>query len=227
MTADMADQAFPENSRGGVPAGTEEDTFVPGAETLDDDYEPSQGDGGSPAAAGRWARLLDAHPLLRRVTGYSAGSIIAAITSEAAFAGAYGWLHSGTTLASAAGFFGGAVPNYILNRRWAWGEDRRGRSPRAELLLYFGISLASFAVSAVTTNWAEGRARALTSSQDWQVVLVALAFLAVSAVFFIGKFVAYEVIVFTKGSSAGSAGAEAAGAERAGEASPASADHRS
>jgi putative flippase GtrA len=156
---------------------------------------------GSEPATGRWARLLEAHPLLQRVTGYSAGSLIAAVTSEVAFAVAYGWGHSGTTLASAAGFFGGAVPNYVLNRRWAWREDRRGRSIRAELLLYFAISLASFAVSAVTTNWAEGRARALTASEDWQVVLVALAFLAVSALFFIGKFVAYEVIVFTKASS--------------------------
>lgn len=155
---------------------------------------------GSGSAAGRWARLLEAHPLLRRITGYSVGSVIAAVTSEAAFAAVYGWAHGGTTLASAAGFFGGAVPNYILNRRWAWRGDRRGRSLRSELSLYFAVSLASFVVSAVTTSWADGKARAMTSSHDWRVVLVALAFFAVSAVFFIGKFVAYEVLVFTEGS---------------------------
>ena len=188
----MVDQAVSENV-GAVPIGP--DAERPDAERPDPETLASG------AATGRWTRLLEAHPLLQRATGYSAGSLIAAATSEVAFAVAYGWGHSGTTLASAAGFFGGAVPNYILNRRWAWREDRRGRSFRAELFLYFAISLASFAVSAITTGWAEDRARALTFSEGWQVVLVALAFLAVSAVFFIGKFVAYEVIVFTKASS--------------------------
>jgi putative flippase GtrA len=142
-------------------------------------------------------RWTTAHPLLRRITGYSAGSVIAAVTSEAAFAVAYGWGHSGTTLASAVGFVGGAVPNYFLNRRWAW-KDRRGRSRRQELLLYALVSIATFAVSAVVTNYAEDLARSLTSSSGWRVALVALAYLAVSGVFFVIKFVLYELVVFTK-----------------------------
>ena len=137
-------------------------------------------------------------PLLRRITGYSAGSVIAAFTSELAFAGAFGWLHSGTTWASGAGFVGGAIPNYILNRRWAW-QGRNGRSRRSEITLYAVVSIGSFLVSAVVTEVAERWARHLTTSTNLQVVLVAASYLAVSGVFFVGKFVAYELIVFTKG----------------------------
>jgi putative flippase GtrA len=137
-------------------------------------------------------------PLLRRITGYSAGSVIAAFTSELAFAGAFGWLHSGTTWASLAGFIGGAVPNYFLNRRWAW-QGRSGRSRRSEITLYAIVSIASFLVSAVVTNVVERWARHLTTSASLRVVVVATAYLAVSGVFFVGKFVAYELIVFTKG----------------------------
>ncbi len=72
------------------------------------------------------------HPLARRLTAYSAGSVVAAVVGELAFVLTYGGLHAGTTWASAAGFVGAAVPNYILNRRWAW-SDRRGRSRRAEV----------------------------------------------------------------------------------------------
>jgi putative flippase GtrA len=154
----------------------------------------------APPADGRLTVLLAAHPLLQRITGYSAGSVIAAMTSEAAFAITLGWLHAGTTVASAAGFVGGAVPNYFFNRRWAWRADRRGRSRRSELLLYVAVSLASFAVSAVATDWADDWARTVTSSGGWRVALVALTYLGVSALFFVGKFVAYELIVFTKGS---------------------------
>jgi putative flippase GtrA len=161
----------------------------------------------TPAPSGLIARLRGS-PLVRRVTGYSAGSVIAAFTSELAFAGVYGWAHAGTTWSSFAGFIGGAIPNYFLNKRWAW-QDRRGRSRRQEILLYAAVSIASFLVSIVVTNQAEHWAREVTSTHNLRVLLVAGAYLAVSGVFFVGKFVAYELIVFTKGP-----------AERAGSASP-------
>jgi putative flippase GtrA len=145
-----------------------------------------------------WAAdFLLHHPLLRRITGYSAGSVVAVIISESCFAAAYGWGHSGTTLASAAGFVGGAVPNYILNRRWAW-RDRRGRNRRTEILLYMAVAIVSFLVSAVGTHYAEVGARHLTAVRGWQVVLITAAYLGVSAVFFAVKFVIYETLVFTK-----------------------------
>jgi putative flippase GtrA len=147
-------------------------------------------------ATGRMAALRR-NPLVRRITGYSAGSVIALFTSELAFAGVFGYLHGGTTWASLAGFVGGAIPNYILNRRWAW-QDRNGRSRRQELILYFSVAVASFLASVVVTNAAKNWARHLSSSHGIQVILVAAAFLAVSGVFFIGKFVIYELFVFTK-----------------------------
>ena len=173
--------------------------------------------GGGVATATRTGLLASARssPLVRKVTGYSAGSVIAAFTSELAFAGSFGALHTGTTLASLIGFVGGAVPNYVLNRRWAW-KDQGSRSRRDEILLYAAVSVASFAVSAVVTGYAEHWARSLTGTRGWQVVLVGAAYLAVAGVFFIGKFVAYELIVFTKGPAgrAGSGGRRHAGATK-------------
>jgi putative flippase GtrA len=136
-------------------------------------------------------------PLIRRITGYSAGSVIALIVSEAAFAMTLGWGHTGTTVASLSGFVGGAVPNYILNRRWAW-RDRRGRDRRSEVLLYMAVAMASFVVSAVVTHGAEIGVRGLTTDKGWQVAFVTLAYLGVSAVFFVVKFMIYETVVFKR-----------------------------
>jgi putative flippase GtrA len=159
---------------------------------------PQAGESSTVRSKSGWvATFLLQHPLARRITGYSAGSVVAVVISEACFAAAYGWGHSGTTWASAAGFIGGAVPNYILNRRWAW-RDRRGRSRRAELLLYMAVAIVSFLVSAVVTHWAEVGARHLTMVRGWQVVLITAAYLGVSGVFFAVKFVIYEIVVFTK-----------------------------
>lgn len=141
---------------------------------------------------------LAARPVVRRIFGYSAGSVIAAATSEAAFVLVLGPLHGGTTWAVAAGFVGGAVPNYILNRKWAW-PDRRGRDRLSEITLYAAVALASFVASAVATHWAEAGARHLTGDRGWTVVLTALAYLAVSGLFFVVKFVLYERIVFMPG----------------------------
>ncbi len=137
------------------------------------------------------------HPLTRRITGYSAGSVVAIIISEACFAIALGWLHTGTTAASAIGFVGGAVPNYVLNRRWAW-RDRRGRDRRSEIALYMVVAISTFVVSAIVTHWAEEAARRLTSNSGTQVALVTAAYLGVSAFFFVVKFVIYETVVFRK-----------------------------
>jgi hypothetical protein len=53
-------------------------------------------------------------------------------------------------------------------------------------------------VSALVTHSAEGAARRLTADRSLQVALDTAAFLAVSAVFFVVKFVIYETLVFTK-----------------------------
>lgn len=151
------------------------------------------------------------HPLIRRITGYSAGSIVAIVISEACFAATLGWGHAGTTAASAAGFVGGAVPNYILNRRWAW-RDRRGRNRRTEITLYMTVALASFVVSAIVTHWAERGARQLIADRGAQVALTTAAFLGVSAIFFVIKFVIYETLVFTKHPATSATASTASGA---------------
>jgi putative flippase GtrA len=134
--------------------------------------------------------------LWRRILGYSAGSVIAAVTSELAFLAAYGPGGAGPALASAAGFVGGAVPNYFLNRRWAW-SDRRGRRGRTEVALYTAVAVSSYLASVAVTAAAESWARHLVPGHDARVLLVGAAYLAVSGVFFVVKFVLYHVAVFT------------------------------
>jgi putative flippase GtrA len=158
------------------------------------------------ATPGRF-RNLSRLPLVRRFTGYSLGSVIAAATAEMAFVIAYGWAGAGVVGASAAGFVGGAVPNYFLNRRWAW-PDRAGRRRRTEVVLYSAVALASFAISVAVTKWAEHWARSLTTDATWRVFVVAAAYLTVSGIVFVAKFVLYDLVVFTKGPSEAPSGGE-------------------
>ncbi|MDQ1377401.1 MAG: hypothetical protein QOE15_1574, partial [Acidimicrobiaceae bacterium] len=56
---------------------------------------------------------------------YTLGSVVAVVSSEVAFVICFGSGLLGTTASSAVAFVAGAIPNYVLNRSWAWG--RRGR----------------------------------------------------------------------------------------------------
>ena len=58
------------------------------------------------------------------------------------------------------------------------------------------MALTSFAAAALATHWAEAGAVRLFPQRSWQTAVLAAAYLAVSGVFFLVKFVLYERVVF-------------------------------
>jgi putative flippase GtrA len=138
-----------------------------------------------------------ANQLTVRFVRYSIGSIVAIVTSEVAFVACYGSGLMGTTAASVVAFFAGAVPNYVLNRSWAW--ERRGR-PRIgrEVILYALVSLVSLISAAAATGWVNRIAAHFTTSQAIRTALVAAAYLVTYGVLFILKFVIFQRVIFVE-----------------------------
>jgi putative flippase GtrA len=126
---------------------------------------------------------------------YTLGSVVAVVSSEIAFVLCFGSGLLGTTASSAVAFVAGAIPNYVLNRSWAWGRRGRVRVGR-EVLLYAIVSLASFVASALATGWASHVAPHVTDSHALRTTLVAGAYLATYAVLFLAKFVVFQVVIF-------------------------------
>jgi putative flippase GtrA len=148
----------------------------------------------APAQVIHWLRT---RPLGRKLTRYSIGSVVALVTSEVVFAWSYGagWLD--TTGASIAAFVAGAVPNWVLNRVWAWG--RRGRvRPGREILLYAAVSLASLAALVGATGLAGHFVRHATASHAERTAAVAAVYLAACAILFGLKFWVFDAVVFAE-----------------------------
>ncbi|MFZ0042274.1 MAG: GtrA family protein [Solirubrobacteraceae bacterium] len=132
-----------------------------------------------------------------KVTKYAIGSAIALITSVIVFAVMYvvlGGKH--TTICSIAAFIAGAVPNWILNRRWAW--KLKGQvSFLREIVAYIAISGVVLVASSLGTgamqSWVKGH---VTPHHGLRVILVTGAYVFVQAVLFVVKFVIYERWVF-------------------------------
>jgi putative flippase GtrA len=137
-----------------------------------------------PALPARWLK----------VWRYTVGSVIAAVTSLVVFAVAYG-LGLGNVPANVLAFFAGAVPNWVLNRTWAW--QRRGRvHVRREIVLYAIVSALSLAASSAATGWADVQVPAVTANRTLQVLLVACAYIATYGILFVAKYAVYELVIF-------------------------------
>jgi putative flippase GtrA len=133
-----------------------------------------------------------------KVTRYAIGSVIALLTSVIVFALLLA-AGVGTTLDSILAFVAGAVPNWILNRRWAW--QRTGEMDVSrEIVGYTAISVVSLAASSVGTGWTDMLVRQHFADQHGlRVALVTLSYVVVQGLLFAAKFVAYDRWVFTDG----------------------------
>jgi putative flippase GtrA len=86
------------------------------------------------------------------------------------------------------GWLAGAVPNYWLNRRWAW--RRTGRpSVRTELLPYTTIVLLTLLLATGSTHLLDAWLQHLGTQASLRVALVAVAYLGVYVVMFVLRFV--------------------------------------
>lgn len=143
-------------------------------------------------------RRLKASRFTVKIARYAIGSVVALLTSVIVFALLLA-AGVGTTADSILAFVAGALPNWILNRRWAW--ERSGEMDVArEVLGYTLISLLALAASSAGTGWADGVLRHHLSDQHTlRVLLVTLAYVGVQGVLFVAKFVAYDRWVFTEG----------------------------
>jgi putative flippase GtrA len=130
-----------------------------------------------------------------RITRYTLGSGIAAATSAVTFALLY-VVGVGTTTCSVLAFVAGAIPNWVLNRRWAWkvqGKIAIGR----EVIAYIVVSVLTLIATAESTAWTQRHVQSIPAHHGIRVLLVTGSYLAVFAVLFVARFAVYEFWIFS------------------------------
>ena len=130
-----------------------------------------------------------------RITRYTIGSIVAAATSAVVFAVAYVF-GVGTTACSVIAFIAGAIPNWTLNRRWAWQMKGRVDWGR-EVLGYIVVSALTLVASSEATAWTSHQVMSLPAHYGLRATLVTASYLAVFAVLFAIRFAIYELWIFS------------------------------
>ncbi len=120
---------------------------------------------------------------------YSASSVVAVVVSQVAFALCY-WLGTSAVVATLVAWLAGAVPNYVLSRRWAWGRQ-------GQLLPYAMIVIGSAVTAALVTTATDHLVQGI-DSHAWKTVLVTGSYFGTYGVLFILKFVLFDRLVFAK-----------------------------
>lgn len=130
-----------------------------------------------------------------RITRYTIGSIIAAATSAVVFAVLY-VVGLSTAACSVIAFVAGAIPNWTLNRRWAW--QVRGRIAFGrEIVAYVVVSALTLLASTEATAWTSQQVMKLPAHYGIRAALVTASYLAVFAILFAIRFVIYELWIFS------------------------------
>lgn len=124
---------------------------------------------------------------------YSASSVVATVVSQVAFALCY-WFGTPAIVATLVAWLAGAVPNYVLNRRYTWGRS-------GQKLPYTIIVIGSAVTAAVVTSVTSHLVQPI-DSHALTTVLVSGSYLATYAILFIVKFVLFDRLVFAKPASA-------------------------
>ncbi len=130
-----------------------------------------------------------------RITRYTLGSVVAAATSAVVFALLY-VLGASTTVCSVTAFVAGAIPNWVLNRRWAWKVQGRIAIGR-EVVAYVVVSVLTLVATTEATAWTQRQVQSLPAHQGIRVALVTGSYLAVFAILFVARFAVYEFWIFS------------------------------
>jgi putative flippase GtrA len=125
---------------------------------------------------------------------YAAGSIIATGLSQVALMVAYGLLGATAVVASIAAFFAGTIPNYYLNKAWAWGGHK---VPQRRLFASYLLVIVVTNVAAIgMTLAADSVVRAHIRSDGPRTVLLDLAYVSSNGLMFIVKCVLFDGFLF-------------------------------
>jgi putative flippase GtrA len=144
-----------------------------------------------------WWQWLTRTPFSAKMTKYALSSVIAFLLSVIAFPVVY-WADGGqTTVASVVAFFAAAIPNWIMNRRWAW--QQTGRAPVKQMVSYATVSAFVLVVTAFATGrtnyWVKHDAH-IQNHQGLRVLVVEGSFVLITVILFFVKFAIYEFLIF-------------------------------
>ena len=133
----------------------------------------------------------------KKAIKYTLVSVISVAVSQVVFAIAYNLFDWTAKSASVLATSVGAVPSYVLNRRWAWGK--RGRSHLwKEIVPFWVIAFVGLVFSTWSSDFAETYVRDHEYSQLVERLAVQGAYFGAFAILWVAKFIVFNKLIFVQ-----------------------------
>ena len=101
-----------------------------------------------------------------------------------------------TTVCSVGGFIAAAIPNWILNRRWAWRRNGSLSFGR-EIVGYIAVSIVVLVTTSAVTGWTNAHIKWIPEHYGLRALVVTAAYVAVTVVLFFAKYAIYNYWIFS------------------------------
>lgn len=131
----------------------------------------------------------------QKLVKYSVASIVAVVISEIClviFNGVIGmsaWVSSSLATAIA------ALPNYYMNRQWAWGKNGRSHIWK-EVVPFWALAFLGWALSTYSVYLTEQYDKQHHISHLWTTTSVAVVYIAAFGVLWVAKFIIFNKLLF-------------------------------
>jgi putative flippase GtrA len=134
-------------------------------------------------------------PVGQKLWRYSVASIVAVIVSEICLIIFNGVVGMSAWVASSLATSIAAVPNYYMNRKWAWGKHGRSHLLK-EVAPFWALAFAGWALSTYSVYLMEGYAKDHHFAHVWTTTLVAIVYVAAFGTLWVGKFIIFNRLMF-------------------------------
>ena len=88
-----------------------------------------------------------------------------------------------------------AMPNYYMNRKWAWGKNGRSHVLK-EVLPFWALAFAGWALSTYSVYLMEHYAKQHHFAHGLTTALVAIVYIAAFGILWVGKFIIFNKLMF-------------------------------
>jgi putative flippase GtrA len=131
----------------------------------------------------------------RKLFRYSMASIVAVVVSVVCLVILNGVLGMSAWLASTLSTAIAAVPNYEMNRKWAWGKTGRSHLWK-EVVPFWALAFLGWAVSTISVHLMEGYAKDHHFSHFMSTASVTIVYVAAFGILWVAKFIIFNKLLF-------------------------------
>jgi putative flippase GtrA len=131
----------------------------------------------------------------RKLFRYSCASVVAVAVSVVCLVILNGVIGLSAWLASTLSTAIAAVPNYEMNRKWAWGKTGRSHLWK-EVVPFWALAFLGWAVSTISVHLMENYAHSHHFSHLMSTASVTIVYVAAFGVLWVAKFIIFNKVLF-------------------------------